>query len=81
MRHRSPSTTTLRCSSSSPTSSARTSPPPTTLRVFVRKKTIAVVLRLFDNYLDAVRVCFKHLVENIESFDPQLVIIPPVVIL
>ncbi|KAL2342470.1 hypothetical protein Fmac_003755 [Flemingia macrophylla] len=45
-----------------------------TARVFVRKKAIAVVLRLFDNYPDAVRVCFKRLVENLESSDPQLVI-------
>ncbi|KAG5103248.1 hypothetical protein JHK84_048217 [Glycine max] len=58
---RSPSTMTLWCSSSSPTSSARTSPPPTTLRVFVMKRAIAVVLRVFDKYPDAVRVCFKHL--------------------
>ncbi|KAL2347014.1 hypothetical protein Fmac_001014 [Flemingia macrophylla] len=69
---RSPSTTTLRCSSLSPTNSARTSPPPTTSR----KKAIAVILRLFDNYPDAVRVSFKRLVENLESFDPLLVITP-----
>nr|KYP61561.1 AP-3 complex subunit delta-1 [Cajanus cajan] len=44
-----------------------------TARVFVRKKAIAVVLRLFDKYPDAVRVCFKRLVENLESSDPQVV--------
>ncbi|KAG4963411.1 hypothetical protein JHK85_040864 [Glycine max] len=55
MPRHSPSTTTLWCSSSSPTSSARTSPPPTTLRVFVRKKAITFVLRVFDKYPDAVR--------------------------
>ncbi|KAG5049545.1 hypothetical protein JHK85_010648 [Glycine max] len=37
--------------------------------VFVRKKAIAVVLRVFDKYPDMVRVCFKRLVENPESFD------------
>ncbi|KAJ1437910.1 Clathrin/coatomer adaptor, adaptin-like, N-terminal [Sesbania bispinosa] len=42
-------------------------------RVFVRKKAIAVVLRVFDKYPDAVRVCFKRLVENLESSDPQVV--------
>ncbi|XP_061344981.1 AP-3 complex subunit delta isoform X2 [Gastrolobium bilobum] len=60
------------CSFSSPISSARTSPPITTSRVFVRKRAIAVVLRLFDKYPDAVRVCFKRLVENLESSDPQI---------
>ena len=44
-----------------------------TARVFVRKKAIAVVLRVFDKYPDAVRVCFKRLVENLESSDPQVV--------
>lgn len=44
-----------------------------TARVFVRKKAIAVALRLFDKYPDAVRVCFKRLVENLESSDPQVV--------
>ncbi|XP_061344980.1 AP-3 complex subunit delta isoform X1 [Gastrolobium bilobum] len=43
-----------------------------TSRVFVRKRAIAVVLRLFDKYPDAVRVCFKRLVENLESSDPQI---------
>ena len=39
----------------------------------MRKKAIAVVLRVFDKYPDAVRVCFKRLVENLESSDPQIV--------
>ncbi|KAK7320044.1 hypothetical protein RJT34_04774 [Clitoria ternatea] len=43
-----------------------------TARVFVRKKAIALVLRLFDIYPDSVRVCFKRLVENLESSDPQI---------
>ncbi|CAH8302113.1 unnamed protein product [Eruca vesicaria subsp. sativa] len=38
----------------------------------VRKKAIGVVLRVFDKYPDAVKVCFKRLVENLESSDPQL---------
>ncbi|XP_074271709.1 AP-3 complex subunit delta-like [Silene latifolia] len=40
-------------------------------RSYVRKKAIAVVLRVFRKYPDAVRVCFKRLVENLESFDQQ----------
>lgn len=43
-------------------------------RVFIRNKAIAVVLRVFDKYPDAVRVCFKRLVENLESSDPKVVI-------
>ncbi|CAN8258913.1 unnamed protein product [Cochlearia groenlandica] len=39
---------------------------------FVRKKAIGVVLRVFDKYHDAVKVCFKRLVENLESSDPQI---------
>ncbi|CAL5215180.1 unnamed protein product [Lathyrus oleraceus] len=42
-------------------------------RVFIRNRAIAVVLRVFDKYPDAVRVCFKRLVENLESSDPQVV--------
>ncbi|KAL5161465.1 Signal recognition particle protein, chloroplastic [Glycine soja] len=61
-RH-STSTMTLRCSSSSPTSSARTSPP-TTSRVFVRKKAIAIVLRVFDKYPDTIRVPLVSLCES-----------------
>lgn len=44
-----------------------------TAKVFVRKKAIAVVLRVFDKYPDAVRVCFKRLVENLESSDPLVI--------
>ncbi|CAM8995823.1 unnamed protein product [Rhodiola kirilowii] len=39
----------------------------------VRKKAVGVVLRLFSKYPDAVRVCFKRLVENLDSSDPQTV--------
>ncbi|CAN6577906.1 unnamed protein product [Malus baccata var. baccata] len=42
-------------------------------KVFVRKKAIGVLLRVFDKYPDAVRVCFKRLVENLESPDSQIV--------
>lgn len=42
-------------------------------KVFIRKKAIAVVLRVFEKYPDAVRVCFKRLVENLDSSDPVLV--------
>ncbi|KAL0743471.1 hypothetical protein Bca4012_084984 [Brassica carinata] len=41
-------------------------------KALVRKKSIGVVLRVFDKYPDAVKVCFKRLVENLESSDPQL---------
>ncbi|MCL7048091.1 hypothetical protein MKW94_011745 [Papaver nudicaule] len=34
---------------------------------FVRKKAVAVMLRVFTKYPDAVRVSFKRLVENLES--------------
>ncbi|XAR63928.1 hypothetical protein NMG60_11024085 [Bertholletia excelsa] len=40
---------------------------------FIRKKAIATVLRVFGEYPDAVRVCFKRLVENLESSDVQTV--------
>ncbi|KAF5469070.1 hypothetical protein F2P56_013170 [Juglans regia] len=43
-----------------------------TTKLFVRKKAIGVVLRLFAKYPDAVRVCFKRLVENLDSSDPQI---------
>ncbi|KAJ7970358.1 AP-3 complex subunit delta [Quillaja saponaria] len=43
-------------------------------KVFVRKKAIGVVLRVFEKYPDAVRMCFKRLVENLESSDPQIAI-------
>ncbi|CAE5959662.1 unnamed protein product [Arabidopsis arenosa] len=39
---------------------------------FVKKKAIGVVLRVFEKYHDAVKVCFKRLVENLESSDPQI---------
>lgn len=42
-------------------------------RIFVKKKVIAVVLRVFSKYPDAVRVCFKRLVDSLESSDPQAV--------
>lgn len=38
-------------------------------KFFVRKKAIATVLRVFEQYPDAVRVCFKRVVENLESAD------------
>ncbi|WZZ50289.1 hypothetical protein YC2023_050396 [Brassica napus] len=41
-------------------------------KALVRKKSIGVVLRVFDKYFDAVKVCFKCLVENLESSDAQL---------
>ncbi|KAI4347199.1 hypothetical protein L6164_008033 [Bauhinia variegata] len=44
-----------------------------TSKVFVRKKAIGVILRVFEKYSDSVRVCFKRLVENLESSDPQIV--------
>uniref|UniRef100_A0A803MIF1 AP-3 complex subunit delta n=1 Tax=Chenopodium quinoa TaxID=63459 RepID=A0A803MIF1_CHEQI len=40
---------------------------------YVKKKAIAVFLRVFDKYPDAVRVCFKRLVDNLESTDPQAI--------
>ncbi|KAF2295592.1 hypothetical protein GH714_033252 [Hevea brasiliensis] len=42
-------------------------------KVFVRKKAIGVVLRVFGKYPDAVRVCFKRLVECLDGTDPQIV--------
>lgn len=36
---------------------------------FIRKKSIACLLMVFSQYPDAVRVCFKRLVENLESSD------------
>lgn len=41
-------------------------------KVFIKKKAIAVVLRVFEKYPDAVRVCFKRLVENLESSEPVI---------
>ena len=42
-------------------------------KIFVRKKAIALVLRVFEKYPDAVKVCFKRLVENLDSTDPHIV--------
>lgn len=41
----------------------------TSNKSFVRKKAIVTMLRVFGQYPDAVRVCFKKLVENLESSD------------
>lgn len=41
-------------------------------KVSVRKKAIGVVLRVFGKFPDAVRVCFKRLVENLDSSDPRI---------
>lgn len=38
-------------------------------KIPVRKKAIATVLRVFEQYPDAVRVCFKRVVENLENAD------------
>ena len=42
-------------------------------KVFIRKKVIGVVLRLFEKYPDAVRVCFKRLVESLKGSDSPIV--------
>lgn len=44
-----------------------------TSKAFVKKKAVAVVLRVFEKYPDAVRVCFKRLVDNLESSDAIIV--------
>ncbi|KAH6799161.1 delta-adaptin [Perilla frutescens var. frutescens] len=36
-------------------------------KIPVRKKAIATVLRVFEQYPDSVRVCFKRVVENLEN--------------
>ncbi|KAK8521379.1 hypothetical protein V6N13_077488 [Hibiscus sabdariffa] len=41
-------------------------------KLYVRKRAVAVVLRVFEKYPDSVRVCFKRLVENLENSDPQV---------
>ncbi|KAE8665519.1 AP-3 complex subunit delta [Hibiscus syriacus] len=41
-------------------------------KLYVRKRAIDVVLRVFEKYPDSVRVCFKCLVENLENSDPQI---------
>ncbi|GFP99982.1 ap-3 complex subunit delta [Phtheirospermum japonicum] len=38
-------------------------------KILVRKKALAAVLRVFEHYPDAVRVCFKRVVENLENSD------------
>ncbi|XVF50555.1 hypothetical protein PTKIN_Ptkin04bG0110800 [Pterospermum kingtungense] len=43
-----------------------------TNKLYVRRKAVAVVLRVFEKYPDSVRVCFKRLVENLENSDPQV---------
>lgn len=40
-----------------------------TSKFFVRKKAFAVTLKVFEQYPDAVRVCFKRVVENLDSTD------------
>ncbi|KAL4179050.1 hypothetical protein AMTRI_Chr13g85340 [Amborella trichopoda] len=40
-------------------------------KIYVKKKAISVVLRIFKKYPDAVRVAFKRLVENLERSDVQ----------
>lgn len=45
----------------------------TSSKVFVRKKAIGVILRVFGKYPDAVRVCFKRLVECLDGTDSQIV--------
>ncbi|KAF7834608.1 AP-3 complex subunit delta [Senna tora] len=42
-------------------------------KIIVRKKATGVILRVFEKYPDAVRVCFKRLVENLDSPDSQIV--------
>lgn len=39
----------------------------TSSKSFVKKKAVACLLKVFSQYPDAVRVCFKRLVENLES--------------
>ncbi|KAL4384754.1 hypothetical protein GQ457_15G001250 [Hibiscus cannabinus] len=41
-------------------------------KLYLRKRAVAVVLRVFEKYPDSVRVCFKRLVENLENSDPQI---------
>ncbi|XVE64035.1 hypothetical protein DITRI_Ditri07aG0069100 [Diplodiscus trichospermus] len=41
-------------------------------KLFVRKKAVAVLLRVFEKSPESVRVCFKRLVENLENSDPQI---------
>ncbi|KAK4773392.1 hypothetical protein SAY87_028411 [Trapa incisa] len=41
-------------------------------KIPVRKKAIGVILRVFEKYPEAVRVCFKRLVENLDSPDSRI---------
>lgn len=45
----------------------------TTSKNFIKKKAIATLLKVFDQYPDAVRVCVKRLVDNLESSDMLIV--------
>ncbi|KAL7160930.1 hypothetical protein ACSBR2_041556 [Camellia fascicularis] len=42
-------------------------------KLSIRKKAISTILKVFREYPDAVRVCFKRLVENLDSSDSQTV--------
>ncbi|KAJ4962037.1 hypothetical protein NE237_021947 [Protea cynaroides] len=41
-------------------------------RTSVKKRAVAVILRIFSKYPDAARVVFKRLVENLENSDPRV---------
>ncbi|KDP20144.1 hypothetical protein JCGZ_05913 [Jatropha curcas] len=41
-------------------------------KLLVRKKALGVILRVFGKYPDAVRVCFKRLVECLDGTDQQI---------
>ncbi|XP_043695849.1 LOW QUALITY PROTEIN: AP-3 complex subunit delta-like [Telopea speciosissima] len=41
-------------------------------RTFVKKKAVAVILRIFLKYPDAVGIAFKRLVDNLENSDPHV---------
>ncbi|KAK4775485.1 hypothetical protein SAY87_023446 [Trapa incisa] len=41
-------------------------------KIPLRKKAIGAILRVFEKYPDAVRVCFKRLVENLDSPDSRI---------
>ncbi|KAM7267944.1 hypothetical protein ACFE04_010110 [Oxalis oulophora] len=43
-------------------------------KVYVKKKAVAVLLRVFDVYPDAVKVCFKKLVDCLECDDEEPVV-------
>ncbi|PWA64460.1 Adaptor protein complex AP-3, delta subunit [Artemisia annua] len=44
----------------------------TSSKNIVKKKAIACLLKVFSQFPDAVRVCFKRLVENLEKNDDQM---------